>query len=79
MTIIITIISIFITLPPPSVFEGFLLILNSQIKSKKLFIIYNNPVCGQLLIEDGFKLINIYPDMWGNGINIYKKYYQSIS
>jgi SAM-dependent methyltransferase len=60
---------------PPSVFEGFLIILNSQINNKKLFIIYNNPVCGQLLIEDGFKLIKNYPDQWGNGMILYSKNY----
>ncbi len=58
---------------PSSVFSEFLLILNNQIKAKNIYIVYNNPVCHDLLIKDGFELINKFPDMWGNGINLYSK------
>ena len=58
---------------PRSVFSELLRILNKQVREKDIYIVYNNPVCHDLLIEDGFKLLNIYPDMWGNGINLYSK------
>jgi SAM-dependent methyltransferase len=58
---------------PASIFIEFLKILNKQISGKIIYFVYNNPICHNLLIQDGFELINIYPDMWGNGINVYKK------
>ena len=58
---------------PSSIFIKFLKILNKQISGKIIYFVYNNPICHNLLIQDGFELINIYPDMWGNGINVYKK------
>ncbi len=58
---------------PSSVFKEFLKCLNTQIYQKKIYIIYNNPICHDLLISDGFEFIKQYPDMWGNGINIYQK------
>ena len=58
---------------PGSIFIEFLKILNKQISGKIIYFVYNNPICHNLLIQDGFELINIYPDMWGNGINVYKK------
>ena len=45
--------------------------LKKQISSKPITIIYNNPVCHNVLINNGFLLLKKYPDMWGNGINIY--------
>ena len=45
--------------------------LKKQISSKPITIIYNNPVCHNVLINNGFLLLKKYPDMWGNGINVY--------
>jgi SAM-dependent methyltransferase len=46
--------------------------LLSQIsEGKKITIIYNNPVCHKIIIGAGFRLLKIYPDQWGNGINVY--------
>jgi SAM-dependent methyltransferase len=59
---------------PSLIFKQFLKILNKQVKSKKITLIYNNPICHDLLIRDGFELNQSYPDMWGNGINVYVKY-----
>jgi SAM-dependent methyltransferase len=42
-----------------------------QISTKKITIIYNNPVCHKTLISGGFRLQKVYPDQWGNGINVY--------
>tara|TARA_Y100000768_G_scaffold351279_1_gene302073 strand:+ start:6333 stop:7001 length:669 start_codon:yes stop_codon:yes gene_type:complete len=56
---------------PESVMIKFLDLLTSQIKYKEIIIIYNNPVCHNNLLDSGFNLLKTYPDMWGNGINIY--------
>ena len=46
--------------------------LRGQIsEGKKITIIYNNPVCHKTLISAGFRLFKVYPDQWGNGINVY--------
>ena len=50
--------------------------LLTQIKSQviddnEILLIYNNPVCHNLFEVNGFYKINEYPDMWGNGINLY--------
>ena len=45
--------------------------LKKKISSKPITIIYNNPVCHNVLINNGFLLLKKYPDMWGNGINVY--------
>ena len=46
--------------------------LLSQIsEGKKITIIYNNPVCHKTIIGAGFRLLKVYPDQWGNGINVY--------
>lgn len=58
---------------PSTIFVDFLKILNKQISGKTIYFVYNNPICHNLLIQDGFELLYIYPDMWGNGINVYKK------
>lgn len=42
-------------------------IIGNQVK----YIIYNNPVCHLILLQNGFKKINEFPDMWGNGIYLY--------
>jgi len=39
---------------------------------KEIFIIYNNPICHDLLINLKFLLVEKFPDAWGNGINLYK-------
>lgn len=56
---------------PEIVMKKFIQTLKEQINDKKINIIYNNPVCHDLLEELGFFLIKTYPDMWGNGINLY--------
>ena len=38
---------------------------------KKVTIIYNNPVCHEILLRAGLKIVKTYPDQWGNGINVY--------
>lgn len=54
----------------------FSIFLNGLIQSlinypREVKIIYNNPVCHEMLVQNNFKLIKKYPDRWGNGINIY--------
>ena len=39
--------------------------------SAEVIIIYNNPVCHELFEQFEFVKIKDYPDMWGNGINVY--------
>ena len=56
---------------PEIVMKKLIQTLKEQINDKKITIIYNNPVCHDLLEEFGFFLIKTYPDMWGNGINLY--------
>lgn len=58
---------------PKKIFEKFINRINEQIKNKEIFIIYNNPVCHDLLIDSNFLLVEKFPDAWGNGINLYKK------
>tara|TARA_B100000963_G_C22588283_1_gene654212 strand:+ start:796 stop:1404 length:609 start_codon:yes stop_codon:yes gene_type:complete len=58
---------------PKKIFEKFIKRINEQIKNKEIFIIYNNPVCHDLLIDSNFLLVEKFPDAWGNGINLYKK------
>jgi protein-L-isoaspartate O-methyltransferase len=38
---------------------------------RELLVIYNNPVCHDLLVERGFLRVRDYPDEWGNGIRLY--------
>ena len=46
--------------------------IKAQINGSEVkYIIYNNPVCHQILLENGFKKINEFPDLWGNGIYLY--------
>jgi hypothetical protein len=47
--------------------------MNKQIMGKEIFIIYNNPICHDLLINSKFLLVKKFPDAWGNGINLYTK------
>ena len=47
------------------------LMLNQITAGKKITIIYNNPVCHKTIIDAGFLLLKVYPDQWGNGINVY--------
>ena len=63
---------------PVSVMVTVLSELQNQITSKKeVVIIYNNPVCHSQFENYGFYKIKEYPDMWGNGINIYSNYEKS--
>ncbi len=49
--------------------------LREQIsEGKKITIIYNNPVCHKTLISAGFRLLEVYPDQWGNNIHVYSNY-----
>jgi hypothetical protein len=56
---------------PEIIMIKFIDCLKKQIKNKKITIIYNNPVCHNVLINNEFLLVKKYPDMWGNGINVY--------
>ena len=58
---------------PEKIFEKVIVKMDEQIKEKKIFLIYNNPVCHELLINSEFFLIKQFPDAWGNGINLYSK------
>ena len=58
---------------PEKIFEKVIVKMDEQIKKKKIFLIYNNPVCHELLINSDFFLIKQFPDAWGNGINLYTK------
>jgi SAM-dependent methyltransferase len=46
-------------------------ILEQTSVGRKITIIYNNPVCHEVLISAGLNIIKVYPDQWGNGINVY--------
>ena len=56
---------------PEIIMIKFIDCLKKQIINKKITIIYNNPVCHDVLINNEFFLVKKYPDMWGNGINLY--------
>lgn len=56
---------------PEIIMTKFIDCLKKQITNKKITIIYNNPVCHDVLINNEFLLLKKYPDMWGNGINVY--------
>ena len=56
---------------PEEIMIKFIECLKKQISNKKITIIYNNPVCHNVLIKNEFVLIKKYPDMWGNGISVY--------
>lgn len=60
---------------PEVVFKRLLEVFKNQFIGREIKIIYNNPVCHELLISDGFILLKKYPDMWGNGIHLYSKSY----
>lgn len=38
---------------------------------KKRTLIYNNPVCHEVVIDHGWSKISEYPDVWGNKIFVY--------
>ena len=46
-------------------------------QNKKFTVIYNNPVCHKVLMRAGLNLLKVYPDKWGNNINLYST--QSLS
>lgn len=39
--------------------------------ARELVIIYNTPICHDIVVKHGFTSIRDYPDQWGNGIRIY--------
>jgi hypothetical protein len=45
--------------------------LVEQVGSQQVFIIYNNPVCHEVISKSGFHKISEHPDRWGNGIYVY--------
>lgn len=45
--------------------------LSEQVGNAEITIIYNNPTCHQLLVNNGFVKFREYPDEWGNGIYVY--------
>lgn len=40
-------------------------------RTQELLVIYNNPVCHELVVDEGFAKYREYPDEWGNGIFVY--------
>ena len=58
---------------PEKIFKIVIIKMDEQIKGKEIFLIYNNPICHDLLLNSDFFLIKQFPDAWGNGINLYKK------
>ena len=40
-------------------------------RAEEMLIIYNNPVCHELIVNEGFSKHREYPDEWGNGIFVY--------
>ncbi|WP_300565252.1 class I SAM-dependent methyltransferase [Flavobacterium sp.] len=51
------------------------LIASLEVKKRELIIIYNNPICHDIIVNNNvFKKIGTYPDIWGNGIGIYSNY-----
>jgi len=38
---------------------------------KEILIIYNNPICHNLIIDSGFSLVKEFPDEWNNRIYLY--------
>lgn len=58
---------------PETILKKVLSQMNRQIKGKEIFVIYNNPICHDLMVNSNFFLVEKFPDAWGNGINLYKK------
>jgi len=58
---------------PEKIFKKVIDRINKQVINKEIYIIYNNPICHDLLIDSSFLLVEQFPDAWGNGINLYKK------
>lgn len=44
-----------------------------QMKVNNATLIYNNPVCHDLVLLNGWKKLKEYPDKWGNGIFVYRR------
>lgn len=40
-------------------------------REQEMLLIYNNPVCHELIVNEGFSKHREYPDEWGNGMFIY--------
>jgi SAM-dependent methyltransferase len=56
---------------PASIMVPVIRRLWEESKHQEAIVIYNNPVCHNLIESVGFVKMLIYPDEWGNGINIY--------
>ncbi len=48
-------------------------IIAQSYKYKKIKILYNNPICSEVILSYGFKILKEYPDQWGNGVKLYSK------
>jgi len=48
---------------------------NANTKKEIKYIIYNNPFCNDVLLQNGFKKLKDYPDKWGNRIYLYSNEY----
>ena len=62
---------------PDSVMIGVVnaLIASTETKKRELIIVYNNPTCHDIIVNNAvFKKMGYYPDIWGNGICIYSNY-----
>jgi SAM-dependent methyltransferase len=57
---------------PEAIMAKVLAALSVQLSvHRESLIIYNNPKSHDLLERNGFHKVGNYPDLWGNGINIY--------
>ena len=59
---------------PAVVMESVMQEINRQNTLNEVkYIIYNNPVCAEVVLKSEFKKIKTYPDMWRNGIHLFSK------
>jgi|TARA_Y100000389_G_C17439598_1_gene507733 SAM-dependent methyltransferase len=48
-------------------------IIAQSSKYKNIKILYNNPICSEVILSYGFEILKEYSDQWGNGIKLYSK------
>ena len=48
-------------------------IIAQSSKYKNIKILYNNPICSEVILSNGFEILKEYSDQWGNGIKLYSK------
>jgi SAM-dependent methyltransferase len=58
---------------PASVMKGVADALGRSLarRPRELVIVYNNPVCHEVLVACSFTRHTVFPDEWGNGISVY--------